>query len=277
MQSFDFAKAKIESFIFDMDGVLWHGERPLPAFRELFSFLDEKGIGYVFATNNANKTLEQYVQKFSRLGVKIKEEMVLTSAEITASYIQNTYDQSSNIFVVGGDGLKLGLKNRGFNVLIADTLDIKSNLPDVAAVVVGFNQEVCYKDFALATLLINNGADFIGANPDPSFPSEYGRLPGAGALIALVQTATDTPPQIMGKPFAPMFEEAVRRLGGGKSTIAMIGDRLTTDIVGAQNAGLRTILVLSGVIGKEDLAQSEIKPDFVLSGIAELLERMSNE
>lgn len=272
MTSFDLSA--IQNYIFDMDGVLWHGERALPGFQALFPLLKEKKIGYLFATNNANKTPDQYVEKFKRLGVDIMREMVLSSAETTSSHIKNRYKSGARIFVVGGDGLTLGIANRGFEVLTAHDIDIKSPLPDVSAVAIGFNQDVAYKDFAAATLLINNGADFIGANPDPSFPSEYGRLPGAGALIALVETATGKTAQIMGKPFAPMFEEGVRRLRGKKSTTAMVGDRLTTDILGAQNAGLRTILVLSGVIGEEDLAMSDIKPDCVLSGIEELMERI---
>jgi 4-nitrophenyl phosphatase len=120
-------------------------------------------------------------------------------------------------------------------------------------VVAGFNRHVTYPDLAMGALLVHKGATFIGTNPDPSIPTELGPLPGAGSLLAVIETATGVKPIIIGKPQPTVFMEAVRRLGGTLANTAMVGDRLSTDIAGGQGAGLHTILVLSGVASREQV------------------------
>lgn len=147
--------------------------------------------------------------------------------------------------------------------------DVK-NGADAALVVVGFTPYTHYKEMAMGALLVHRGAAFYGTNPDPSYPTELGPLPGAGALLALISTSTGVQPLTIGKPEQHVFEEAVRRLKSNKSETAMVGDRLTTDIMGAKVAGLRSILLLSGIETREDVQKSEIKPDFIYADIEEL-------
>jgi HAD superfamily hydrolase (TIGR01450 family) len=159
------------------------------------------------------------------------------------------------------------MEARGFEILTADEVrdGARSSL-----VVLGFTPHAVYKDLAMAALLVENGADFIGTNPDPSIPTELGPLPGAGALLAVISASTGVQPLVIGKPEPMMFEHALKRLGSQKSDTAMIGDRLTTDIAGAKAAGLWGILVLSGISEQGEIQHAPYKPDFVFTDINEL-------
>lgn len=265
---------EIKHLILDMDGVLWHGETPLERLPEFFKTLDQLGIRYLFATNNASKTPDQYVQKFGRFGVSITAEQVMSSALATAAYLSQAYNPAeTTVYMVGDDGLYNALTAAGFTVLDRDDHQSTADL-----VTVGLNRKVTYDDLAFATVHIRRGARFIGCNPDVTFPSELGLLPGNGSLLALISAATDVQPTIIGKPGTIMFQECVRRLGEeatGHNT-AMIGDRLNTDIAGGHNAGLQTILVLSGVSKREEIVNSDVQPDYVFADIHELARALKN-
>ena len=250
-----------------MDGVLWHGETPVPGLVAFFETIDDLHIGYVMATNNATKTADQYTAKFKRFGVDIAPERILTSAETTADYLHSHYAPGSQVFIVGAKGLHDAMKARGFEIITADEVANGARPP---LVVLGFTPHAVYKDLAMAALLVDNGAAFIGTNPDPSVPNELGPLPGAGALLSVITTSTGIQPQIIGKPEPIMFEHALKRLGSQKSDTAMVGDRLTTDIAGAKAAGLWGILLLSGISEAGDIHQADYRPDFVFTDIKEL-------
>ncbi len=143
-------------------------------------------------------------------------------------------------------------------------------------VTVGFYREACFPEFAAGAVCIHKGAHFVGTNPDPTFPSEYGPLPGAGSFLALIETATGVAPTVIGKPGPLLFQDAMRRLGGTPQNTAMVGDRLSTDIAGGKAAGIATILVLSGITSRADLAGSDIQPDYVFADITELVKRLGN-
>lgn len=258
----------IKNLILDMDGVLWHGETPLPGLADFFATLHDLQINFVLATNNASKTPEQYQDKFARFGIHIEQEQVLTSAEATASYLSGDYPKETAVFVVGGDGIRHALTRRGFELLtVQDVLDGRR----AEIVVVGIWREVSYDDFAAAAICINHGAAFIGTNPDVNFPSEWGKLPGAGSFLALLQVTTDVEPTVIGKPGPIIFQDAVKRLGSTLENTAMVGDRLNTDIAGGKAAGLNTILVLSGISTEEDVTQANgLMPDYVFADINEL-------
>lgn len=263
----------IENFILDMDGVLWQGDRVMPGFVDLFAALRATNRNFVLATNNAAKTPAQYVQRFANFGVEIEESQVLTSSEVTGRYLAERYDGGTAVYVLGGDGLHHALSRRGFTILTTEDVMLAGKRAQL--VVVGFWREAGYKDFAAATVCLQNGAAFYGTNPDVSFPSEWGILPGAGAFLALLEAANGVTPTVVGKPGVIMFEDAVRQLGGSKENTAMVGDRLNTDIAGGKAAGLHTILVLSGISTREDLAHANgSKPDFVFADIAELTARL---
>jgi 4-nitrophenyl phosphatase len=266
----------LQHLILDMDGVLWRGETALPGVVDFFATLRRKGIGVVLATNNATKVAAQYKEKLAGLGVDIAADRILTSAEATAGYLSEQYPAGTTAYVVGESGLEVALRNREFNLLQSDGYVGEGEHADV--VVVGFTRHVCYPQLASAAHLVNNGARFVGTNPDVTFPSEWGPLPGAGSLLAFLQAATGQEPLIVGKPNRAIFHEALARLGGTPQNTVMVGDRLETDIAGAQAAGLDTILLLSGVTGRQELDESDLKPDHVfddLRALAQYLEKQT--
>jgi 4-nitrophenyl phosphatase len=265
---------RINQLILDMDGVLWHGETPLPGLVEFFDTLRNAGIRFVLATNNARKTADQYTQKLARFGVDVPPQQILTSAEATASYLAQHYDPGTSIYIVGDEGLHRALGAKGFREISPQQVRAGET---AALVVVGFTPYANYDELAMGSLLVHKGARFIGTNPDPSVPNELGPLPGAGALLAVISTATGIQPTLIGKPGPVIFEEAIRRLGGDPTTTAMVGDRLSTDIAGAQAAGLTAILLLSGISTREEAENGPIKPDLILADINELAHYLLHE
>lgn len=263
----------IKNLILDMDGVLWRGETPMPGLAEFFATLRRKNINFVLATNNATKTAVMYTEKLARFGVHIPPEQILTSAETTAVYLSERYEGGTAVYVIGEQGLHDALTAKGFQIVTPEQAQNGTTAP---LVVVGFNRHVTYSELAMGSLLVHKGAAFIGTNPDPSFPSELGPLPGAGSLLAVIETATGVKPLIMGKPQPIIFQAAVKRLGGALADTAMVGDRLTTDIAGGQAAGLATILLLSGVTGREQVQNSPIQPDYVFADITDLASHLDD-
>lgn len=244
-----------------MDGVLWRGDEPLPGAQELFTFFNERGIRFALATNNSSKTQADYVTKLAGMGIHgVAPEQVVTSGTATASYLQTRYAQGTAIHVLGGDGLRAIITSAGF--VLSDDADV---------VVVGIDFNLTYPKLKQAALLVRRGADFIGTNADATFPLPEGLVPGAGSLLAAVSTAAGRQPVVIGKPNAPMYEAGLRVLGTDKAHTVMIGDRLDTDIIGAQQVGLRAALVLTGVTTRDDLAASSEQPDAIFTGLPELL------
>jgi 4-nitrophenyl phosphatase len=271
----------LRNLIIDMDGVLWRGETAMAGLVEFFAAIRELELGYILATNNATRTAAQYSDKLARLGVDVSPGHILTSSEATAAYLRQDHPAGTAVYVIGEAGLCEALAAAAFDV-ITEPLNVHAPPATHAhlagsplratppLVVAGLNRRVCYQELATAALYIAAGADFIGTNPDPSWPSEWGQLPGAGALLAFLTTATGVEPKVVGKPGQIVFQEALHRLGGSTSDTVMVGDRLATDIAGAQAAGLRAILLLSGVATLADVQTSPVKPDWIFEDIAAL-------
>ncbi len=250
----------LQHLIIDMDGVLYRGNKAIPGTDGLLSFLRSRGISFVLATNNSTRTPQQYVDKLAGMGVMVQANEILTSAQATASYLASTAAPGTRVFVVGQDGLRAALHGEGF-ALVEE---------DAEFVVAGMDFAVCYEDLAQATLLIRAGAQFIGTNPDRTFPGERGIVPGAGALLAFLEAATGVKPTVIGKPGTAMMEQALARMGAHASATGILGDRLETDILAGQRTGLLTVLVLSGITDKAMLAGSEIQPDLVYRDVGHL-------
>lgn len=239
----------------------------MPGLENFFDTLNELKINFVLATNNARKTAAQYTEKIARMGINIPPDQILTSAETTASVLSQKYPPGTTAYIVGDKGLHQAMIDKGF--ILVDPEAVQKGAV-AALVVVGFTPYTNYKELAMGSLLVDKGATFYGTNPDPSFPDELGNLPGAGALLAVISTATGVQPVTIGKPSPLIFEEAMRRLGSTKKNTAMVGDRLATDIAGAKEVGLWTILVLSGISTLADVQESTIKPDYIFTDIADL-------
>lgn len=255
----------IAGLVIDMDGVLWRDSEPLPGLVELFEWLDESGTPYVLATNNSTNSPARYVAKLAGMGVDgVPVERIITSGTATATYMQRRYPAGTPVHVFGMDSLRQIIEAAGFDI---------SDEEPAQVVVAGGNFDTTYDMLKRATLALRAGADFIGTNPDTTFPTPEGLVPGAGSLIAALEAASDRQATIIGKPAAPMFEAALEVLGTSKAQTVMLGDRLNTDIVGAHNAGLRSVMLFSGVTQPDELtsANNDIWPDVALDGLPELL------
>ncbi|MCB8920049.1 MAG: HAD-IIA family hydrolase [Ardenticatenaceae bacterium] len=266
----------IKNLILDMDGVLWRGETPMPGLVDFFATMRRLNIGFALATNNATKTAVMYTEKLARFGVDVGPQHIITSAEATAAYLREEYDVGTAVYVVGDAGLHEAMRAQGFDIV---TPEEAKGGRETAVVVAGFSRNATYEILAMGAHLIVRGARFVGTNPDPSYPSEIGPLPGAGAILAFIETGTGIQPTIVGKPGPIMFQQAMRRLGSTPQNTAMVGDRLSTDIAGGNAAGLNTILVLSGITTRAEAENGDIHPDFIFANITELAEQltMNNE
>jgi 4-nitrophenyl phosphatase len=254
--------SRIKAVVLDMDGVLWRGDQPLPGLKDFFQFLTDRGIRFSLATNNSRRTQIEYVAKLARFGVEhVKESHIMTSGIATASYMQTVYPPHSLVYVIGGSGLRFELQKAGF--VLGDE--------NVRAVVVGIDLEFNYLKAKMATRLLREGADFIATNADRTLPLEDGLAPGAGSLVALLQTASDRHPLVIGKPNRAMFEAVLRQMGSLAEETLMIGDRLNTDIEGAYHAGLKTALVLTGVSTREEAAAYPVKPNAIFENLPDLM------
>ena len=256
----------LRGLILDMDGVLWHGDTALPGLSELFGTLERLNLPFVLATNNATKTVGQYVEKLARFGVRVAPEHILTSPSATAGFFQERYPAGSSVYVVGEVGLRETLADAGFRVIGPD--EVRAG--ETASVVVGglVTTSLTYDLLATASLLVRGGTAFVATNFDATYPSERGEVPGAGAMLAPIVSATGVQPTVIGKPYPAMFTEALRRLGTAAAETLMVGDRLETDIDGAKTAGLQTALVLTGISKRKDIGERNL--DFVLEDLAAL-------
>lgn len=253
--------SQIKGVILDMDGVLWRGAQFLPGVPEVFKFFDQKQIGYVFATNNSSQPRDYYVRRWYESGVKITARQVITSASATAGYLRRCHPAARRVFVVGGTGLRQALHEAGF-----DETEEQAEF-----VIVGIDRELTYEKLRRAVYQIQGGAVLIGSNRDATFPEPHGFAPGAGSILAAIETATGKQAVVVGKPELPMFEQARDALGLTRQEILMIGDRLETDIAGGRNAGMLTALVLTGVSTRADIEATSITPDMVFSDLDELI------
>ena len=253
--------SRIRHLIVDMDGVLWRGDQPMPDLEAFFAFLRHRDIGFILATNNSSRTPQQYVEKLARFGVEVPVETILTSAQVAVAYLADQASPGTRVYAIGKEGVRRALEERGF-VLTEHEAEI---------VVVGWNTDLVWDDLATAALLIHKGARFIGTNPDVSYPTERGPVPGNGAQLAALEVTTGVAPVVTGKPEPQMYEQAMRRMDARPESTAVIGDRLDTDLAGGVRLGLTTVLVLSGIATEADVAAASTKPDVVCADIGELV------
>lgn len=260
-----FALSEIEALILDIDGTLLWGETPLPGLHGLFGFLRSYRIPFVVASNNATKSPAEYQRKFANLGVNVELERILTAGVATVDYLLQAVGAGALLYVIGEVALWDALQAAGF------TLRGDAAGP-VEAVVVGGDATLTYEKLKYAALLLQRGARLVGTNPDVLCPTEEGLVPEAGTTLAALQAATGTTPTIIGKPERFLFDLAVQRMGKVPGQIAVLGDRLETDILGGQGAGLTTILTTTGVDDETTIAQKGIEPDWIVAGLEVLVD-----
>ncbi len=253
------------AWIFDMDGVLYRGNAPLPGAIDLFATLQLRSIPFRLATNNSTMTPAQYVQKLANMDLDIPEEWIVTSGVATRDYLLSRFPSGSAIYVVGESAL--------FEQLFQDERLVQANGTDrqAAAVVAGLDRQFTYQKLSEAHEQILNGAVFIATNSDVTLPTERGLEPGCGSLIAAIQASTGVAPAVVGKPETLMFDTICRQLDVLPSEVVSVGDRLDTDIVAGSRAGTLALLVLTGVSARDDIAGAEARPDLVFTDLNAVL------
>lgn len=256
----------VRGVILDMDGVLWRDTAPIGNLPDVFGRLHLRNLKVTLATNNATMTVDQYLEKFAGLGVTLETGQIVTSAHGTAAALLKAFPEKGAVYILGENGVSSALCDAGFDP-VTDPDDEKP----VVAVVAGMDRALSYAKVQRAMRHIRAGARFYGTNPDATFPTPGGLVPGAGSIIAAVQTASGVKPIIIGKPAPFMFELCAERMQLDMPEILVVGDRLETDIAGGQAVGARTALVLSGVSTAEQASKWLPPPDLIAQDLATLV------
>ena len=250
---------EIACFIFDMDGTIYLGGRLLPGAASLTHYLQDQSIPYYFLTNNSSKSKLDYLEKLTAFELPVTANQIFTSGEATAIYLQRE-KPGARLFVVGTPSLEEEFERYGF--------DLVQDNPDY--VVLGFDTTLTYAKIWKLCDFLRDGVPYIATHPDINCPTEIGFMPDIGAIMEMVASSTGRKPDlIVGKPFEPIIEAILRKTGFAPAQMAMVGDRLYTDIA-LGKAGITTILVLSGETKYEDIPNAPVKPDFVFENVGEL-------
>jgi NagD protein len=250
----------IECWLTDMDGVLVHENTPIPGASEMLAGWERNGIPYLVLTNNSIFTARDLSARLRASGLVVPEERIWTSALATADFLAQQLPGGS-AFVIGEAGILTALHEAGFIMTETD--------PDF--VVVGETRNYSFEAITKAIRHIINGARFIVTNPDATGPSADGVLPATGAIAALITKATGKEPYVVGKPNPMMFRSALNKIGAHSKKTGMIGDRMDTDIVAGIEAGLHTVLVLTGISDQAEIEKYPFRPDEIVDSVADLL------
>jgi len=267
----------IKGLIIDMDGVLWHGSQPLPGLNDFFNTLRQQAMPFVLATNNASLTAAQYIAKLASFNITVTEQEILTSGIATACYLAEHHPpELTPVYAIGESGLLEPLVEQGFVLTGLDDIrsEVNNTGPDI--VVSGLDRTLTWQKLSTATLNIRAGAHFYGTNGDTSLPTEKGITIGNGSILQALEAASGQKPTIIGKPEPIMYQQAMKVLGTSPEQTLAIGDRLDTDILGAVNAGVRSILVLSGISSEKDLQSISYSPTLIMQDIRDITLALKN-
>ncbi len=251
---------ELKCWLTDKDGVLVHGDRAIPGARELIEHWTRHGLPYLVLTNDSVQTPRDLAARLHRAGLEVPEENIWTSAMATAAFLANQSGPRT-AYVLGEAGLTTALHEAGF--VLTDV--------DPEFVVLGETRAMSFEQATRAIRLILGGARFIATNPDKSGPSTDGIVPATGAFAAMITAATGHKPYIVGKPNPMMFRSALNKIQAHSETTGMIGDTMGTDIVAGMEAGLHTILVLTGSTQAAEVGSYPYRPSRVLDSVADLL------
>jgi NagD protein len=253
-------RSNITSWLTDMDGVLVHEGHPIPGAAELIAKWTSAGTPYLVLTNNSIYTPRDLSARLKLAGLDIPEERIWTSALATAAFL-NSQKPQGTAYVIGETGMTQALHDIGY-------VQTDQN-PDY--VVLGETRNFNFDNLTKAIRLIGSGSRFIVTNPDATGPSNEGPLPAAGSVAALITKATGMKPYIVGKPNPMMFRSAMRKIGAHSESTGMIGDRMDTDVVAGIEAGLHTVLVLTGIADDAEIAKYPFRPTEILNSVADLI------
>jgi HAD superfamily hydrolase (TIGR01457 family) len=256
----------VHCFLMDLDGTFYLGDRLIEGALRFIDLLRSQKKEFLFLTNNSSKHRGQYAKKINRLGMPLSEESVFTSGEATAIYLMN-HHPGARLTVVGTPALEDEFRQHGFHLVQEDP----------QFVVLGFDTTLTYQKLWKLCDLVRAGIPYIATHPDFNCPTEKGYMPDIGAMIAFVKASTGREPDlVVGKPNRLIVDAAAAKMGYMINQMAMIGDRLYTDIALGSSSGITTVLVLSGETHQDDLKDSSFQPDYIfqnLAGVADWLER----
>ena len=275
----------VRGLILDMDGVLWKDDTPIGDLPAIFDRIQSRGLKVTLATNNASKTVNEYLEKLRGFGVTLEPWQIVNSSEATAQVLASLLLPlnmiSSNlggvsrpkgvdkggkaVFVIGENGIVSALRAKGFTPITDPNDETRP-----VAVISSWDRQLTFQKLRRATLHVRSGVPLYATNADRSFPTPDGLIPGAGSILAALETATDVKATVIGKPSPFMMVIAMERMGLTKDEVLVIGDRLETDIAGGQAVKARTALVLSGVTTPEQAKAWKPKPDLIAKDLAEL-------
>jgi 4-nitrophenyl phosphatase len=255
--------AALRGLLIDLDGVVYTGSEPIPGADVFLAEARRRGLKFLLVTNNSTASPEVVAQRLQHMGIEATPTEILTSAQAATAYVATQAGRGARVRIVGEDGCRQAALEEGLVV-------VDDGEASVDWVIAGLDRAFDYSKLTSAARAIIAGARFVATNADALLPIEGGHvLPGAGSIVAAIQTATAVRPIVVGKPEPGLFEHGLRRLGGLRpEEVAMIGDRIDTDVVGGQRAGLRTILVLSGVTSEAEALQARPQPDAIAADLA---------
>ena len=248
-------------FVLDMDGTFYLGNRILEGSLDFIGKVNRTGKKFMFFTNNSSTTSEYYIKKLSSMGLNISSEQIATSGDVTINYLKKFYN-GKGIYLLATEEVYRQFSDNGIR-LVSDNAD---------AVVLTFDKSLTYDKLSHACTLIRNGSEFIATHPDINCPTEDGFIPDCGAMCALITASTGAKPKYLGKPYRETVDYIIDRTGLKLHDIVFIGDRLYTDIATAYNHGSTGLLVLTGETSIDDLAGSEVKPDYIFDNLGKVAE-----
>jgi len=252
-------------FIFDLDGVIYRGNKLLPGVRETLTSLKERGEKVCFLSNNSTLSRKGYLKKLGKMGLKFREDQFFPSSYLCTLYFARQNQNSGKVMIIGERGLFEELRTTG--------LQISRDPSEVGWVVVGMDRKLTFRKLCLAYQAIIRGARFIATNTDVTYPLEETTIPAAGAIVKALEVSTGKTPLVLGKPETFGLKIVLEKTGYSPSQTVLVGDRLETDIVAGNKMGVHTVLVLSGISSPEEVerAASLSKPKYVISSLPELL------
>ena len=254
----------ITLYLLDMDGTVNLGYDPIDGAKEFLCTLKEQGKNFIFLTNNSSKNAADYVEKMRSLGFPCEKENVFTSGMAAGMFLQEN-KKNSSVYVCGTRSLKTELKKYG--------VKISEDGAGADTVLLGYDTELDYKKIRTVCDLLDNGADYYATNIDMVCPIEGGRyLPDCGSFADMFENAVKRRPVFLGKPDRTMIDILAKRENVPYNEIAMVGDRIYTDVKTGINAGVTSVLVLSGETAMEDYEKSGVRPDYVLGSVKDILE-----
>lgn len=253
-----------DGLLIDLDGVVWVGREPVPGSPETLAALLAAGKEIAFVTNNPSRPPAAYAERLRGMGVEVGEDRIVTAGMVVARLAGEAAGPGGSAFVIGGRALKEMVAGAGATLLEGE------QGREADAVVVAGHTGFDYEALLNAKLALDRGAALIATSHDPTMPMPGGDWPGTGAVLAAVETASGRSAEIGGKPEGHLFEMALAAIDGAER-VAMVGDRIASDIEGGRRAGLETILVLSGANTREDAEAADPRPDHVVENLAALL------